>query len=350
MKPRAKKLWNFAFIFGTLLIVILISVNGQEMTGAVDALRAVSPVWIVLCTLAYMMYTAFDTVSLWYFLRRSGHPITFRRALFVIIIGWYYSNITPGATGGQPMQIYYLNKSKVPIGIGTSALTVKYFCFQFMLMVVGTILWIAHGPFIAQQVGGSMWILVVGYAYNAVAVCAILLMAISRRCVWFLMKPIIKICSKLRIIKDPETTATKWRDGLETFHSSIMMLKKKPLDFVLQLALGTAQLLTQMLVIFFLFHAFNLTGAGYTQITALAVMQYISASYTPLPGASGAQEGVFSLYFAQIFPDGIRLMAMLLWRFFTYYLSLIVGAITTVANGFVPAKKKQTPKPDKADA
>ena len=350
MKPRAKQLLNFAFIFGTLAIVILISVNGQEMTGAVDALRAISPVWIILCTLAFLLFMTFDACSLWYFLRRSGHPISFGRALFVTITGLYYSNITPGATGGQPMQIFYLNKSKVPIGIGTSALTVKYFCFQFMLMVIGTILWIAHGPFIAEQVGSSMWILVVGYTYNAVAVCAILLMAVSRRCVWFIMRLVIKLCAKLRIVKDPDTTARKWRDGLELFHTSIMMLKKKPLDFVFQLVLGTLQLLSQMLVIFFLYHAFNLTGAGYTQITALAVMQYISASYTPLPGASGAQEGVFSLYFAQIFPDGIRLMAMLLWRFFTYYISLIIGAVTSVYSGFVPARKKKAEKPDHTNA
>lgn len=349
MKPRAKQLLNFAFIFGTLAIVILISVNGQEMTGAVDALRAISPVWIILCTLAFLMFMVFDAFSLWYFLRRSGHPITFRRSLFITITGLYYSNITPGATGGQPMQIYYLNKSKVPIGIGTSALTVKYFCFQFMLMVIGTILWIAHGPFIAQQVGSSMWILVVGYTYNAVAVCAILLMAVSRRIVWFIMRLVIKLCTKLHIVKDPDSAARKWRDGLELFHTSIMMLKKKPLDFVFQLALGALQLLSQMLVIFFLYHAFNLTGAGYTQITALAVMQYISASYTPLPGASGAQEGVFSLYFAQIFPDGIRLMAMLLWRFFTYYISLIIGAVTSVYNGFAPSRKKKAEKPDHAN-
>ena len=73
---------------------------------------------------------------------------------------------------------------------------------------------------------------------------------------------------------------------------------------------------------------------------ALGVMLYTSAAYTPLPGASGAQEGVFALYFANIFPDGIRLMALLLWRFFTYYLALIVGAVTTVVQGFQSGEKK----------
>ena len=125
MKPRAKQLLNFAFIFGTLAIVILISVNGQEMTGAVDALRAISPVWIILCTLAFLLFMTFDACSLWYFLRRSGHPISFGRALFVTITGLYYSNITPGATGGQPMQVYLMTKDGVSGGVAPSALTAR---------------------------------------------------------------------------------------------------------------------------------------------------------------------------------------------------------------------------------
>ena len=43
MKPRTKKLLNFAFIFGTLAIVLLLGVNGQEMSGAMEALKSIGP-------------------------------------------------------------------------------------------------------------------------------------------------------------------------------------------------------------------------------------------------------------------------------------------------------------------
>ena len=56
----------------------------------------------------------------------------------------------------------------------------------------------------------------------------------------------------------------------------------------------------------------------------------MSASYTPLPGASGAQEGGFLLYFRGIFKDGTIGLALLIWRFFTYYLFLIVGVFMVV--------------------
>ena len=134
----------------------------------------------------------------------------------------------------------------------------------------------------------------------------------------------------------------KWEEVLNNFHDSIMLLMGRPVDLLLQMLFASGQLLSLMAVIFFVYHAFRLQGVSYGQLTALGVMLYTSAAYTPLPGASGAQEGVFALYFAQVFPDGIRLMALLLWRFFTYYLSLILGAVITLGHGIQQARRRHS--------
>lgn len=340
MNPRLKKILNFVFIFGTLGIVLLIGVNGEEMSGAVNALKSVAPLWIALCAVAYGGYVLMDALSVHYYLRKQGYPITVGYALYVAICGLYYSNITPGATGGQPMQVYYLTKRNVPIGIGTSALTVKFFSFQFMLAVYSTVLWIAYGSYVAACVGSNMWILIVGYVYNMFSVSLVVLMAINKRLVWAIIKLLVRIGAKFRLCKHPEATLTKWEDVLDTFHSSVMSLREHPGELMVQLLIGGAQLIALMTVTFFIYKGFELTGASYGQIITMAMLLYVSAAYTPLPGASGAQEGVFALYFANIFPSGIRFMALLLWRFFTYYISLIIGAIVTIVKGFHPDKQK----------
>ncbi|MGN0778781.1 MAG: YbhN family protein [Aristaeellaceae bacterium] len=344
MKPATKTILNFALIFGTLALVLLIGVNGQEMSGAVEALRSIGPKWIALCIAAYLAFITFDSLSLYYFLRCQGQPITFRYAMFVTVLGAYYSNITPGATGGQPMQVYYLTKRRVPIGVGTSALTVKLFCFQFMLAVLGTVLWVANGPFIQQQVGSHMWMLIVGYVYNCFTVLMVVFMALNKRLVRFIIRQVIRLCTWLRLCKHPAATRQKWEEVLCNFHDSIMLLVRRPTNLIAQLLLAAGQLLSLMLVICFVYSAFRLQGVSSCQLIALGVMLYTSAAYTPLPGASGAQEGVFALYFAQVFPDGIRLMALLLWRFFTYYISLIVGAVITVGHGIQSARQRHLEK------
>ena len=209
-----------------------------------------------------------------------------------------------------------------------------------MLAVYSTVLWIAYGSYVAACVGSNMWILIVGYVYNMFSVSLVVLMAINKRLVWAIIKLLVRIGAKFRLCKHPEATLTKWEDVLDTFHSSVMSLREHPGELVVQLLIGGAQLIALMTVTFFIYKGFELAGASYGQIITMAMLLYVSAAYTPLPGASGAQEGVFALYFANIFPSGIRLMALLLWRFFTYYISRIIGAIVTIAKGFHPDKQK----------
>ena len=349
MNSRRRKLLNYGLILVTLLIVLVVGISGQEMSGAMNALRSIGPVWVMACLLAWAVSVLCDAVSIRFYLRRQGYRISLLYAGYVAIAGNYYSNVTPGATGGQPMQIYYLSKKGVPIGIGTSALIVQFFSFQFMLAVWGTVLWIAFRDFIAEQVGGNTWILVVGYGYNIFSVGIILLMALNRRIVWFIIRLIIRLLTKLRIVKDPEAQLVRWQDHLETFHTSIMTLGRAPASLVVMLVSASVKLFSLMAVIAFVYHAFHMQGAALGELIALGVMLYTSAAYTPLPGASGAQEGIFSLYFAQIFPDGVRLMALLLWRFFTYYISLIVGAVAitwgTIRTNRRKDRKKASPTP-----
>lgn len=341
MKPGTKKLLNFCLIFGTLAVVLLVGVNGEEMSSAIAAFKEIEPQWIALCALSYLGTVALDAGGLHHFLRRQGQKISFPYAVMVSIMGSYYSNITPGATGGQPMQVYYMAKKKVSVGVATSALTVKFFCFQFMLAVLGTVLWIANGPFIYEQLGRNRWILIVGYSYNCFTVCLVLLMALVKKPVQVILRLVIRLGKKLHLVKDEEATLNRWNDVHDTFYDSIRQIARHPIDLMVQLVYAALHLLSLMAAIYFLYEAFGLSGVGYWQLTALGLMLYTSAAYTPLPGASGAQEGVFALYFSQVFPDGIRLMALLLWRFFTYYVSLIVGAVTSVMHGFLSGRHKE---------
>ena len=87
-------------------------------------------------------------------------------------------------------------------------------------------------------------------------------------------------------------------------------------------------------------------------VLTLSCLLFVSASYTPLPGASGAQEGGFLLYFKGIFRDGTIGLALLIWRFFTYYLFLIAGVFAVLGEKVLlkaeQGRKKHTPGLDDA--
>lgn len=301
MKKRLGAILNFAVIFGTLVIVLVNGLNGENPGDSVKALTSMSGEWIALCFVGYLANLVCDAMAVGYFLRRQGNPVSPLYMMFVAVVGQFYSNITPGATGGQPMQVYYLHKRGVPTGLASSAMVVRFFSFQFMLAAIGTVMWISHSGYIAENLGDHIWFLILGYTYNAVMISLLVLITLRRGFVGKLINLCVRIGVKLRLIKKPEETIHKAQASVESFHDSIHILVSHPRDLVVQLIIGGLQLMSQMSILYFIYRGLHQQGAGFGQIVAVDIMEYFSAAWIPTPGASGAQELAFSRYFGSIF-------------------------------------------------
>ena len=73
------------------------------------------------------------------------------RCIQYSFIGFFYSGITPSATGGQPVQLYYMNKDGNRISDSTVVLMTVAVVYKFVLVVMGTgILIFWHGPLIKE--------------------------------------------------------------------------------------------------------------------------------------------------------------------------------------------------------
>ena len=340
MKPRTKKLLNFLLIFGTLGVVLFIGFKDADISEILNAFAQSAPQWIAVCFLCYFLYILFDGLCIWSQLRYQGCRISIPYAVFISVEGFYYSGITPGASGGQPMQVFYLSKRKVPIGLSTSAIVIKSFCFQFMLFLFDVVLWVWHKDFVDATLGGNRWIFIFGFVYNTFVVALLLLMAVNKRIVHWLILLCIRIGTKLHICKDPDASRTKWEDVMETYHSSIQLLIRHPQQLLLQMFLIFCQTFVFLATTCFVFKALR-ADMRFDEVLTMSALLFTSAGYTPLPGASGAQEGFFSLFYSPMVPNqSLIFPALLLWRFFTYYLWLIVGAVATIFSGSIIRDKK----------
>ena len=132
----------------------------------------------------------------------------------------------------------------------------------------------------------------------------------------------------------------KVSDVLDTYHQAMHDLLKRPGQITVQFLCSFISLLAMTGTVIFVYHAFGQQGTKWDQLLTLSCLLYVSASYTPLPGSSGAQEGGFVLYFGKIFMNGTIGMALLTWRFFTFYLFLIVGVGTVVLEKIIIKREK----------
>ncbi len=160
--------------------------------------------------------------------------------------------------------------------------------------------------------------------------------ALTRAAVWLL--------TRLRIVKNREAAQARVDHLIGEYQTSVTALFKKPALAAKMLLLSFVQILTLMSMIIGVYRAFWLTGVPSVTLVTLQTLLYTSASFMPLPGASGAQEYGFTLFFDSIFPGSMMISAIFVWRFMTYYLLLLGGFVAVVAEGGMRFLEEQKEK------
>ena len=331
-RQSRRGLINALFIVGTFVLVMYFALRSGDISQIIQALRSINPTWLLGGVLCFAVHAFIEGASLYVFFKFQKVPVNLRSNLIVGLIGMYYSAITPAATGGQPMQVFSLKKRGVPPGVASSALAVKFFCWQCALLLLGAAAWIVHPGLVSETLDKGVWFLTVGFIANSAAVVGVILLAISRNAVRAIIVFCVNLAYKLRIVKDRARTSSRWDAALLDFHASVDILTRHPFQFLVLFAMSLVQVTALMSAVYFVYRGFGLNAAPYAHLVTVQLMLFIAASFTPLPGASGAQEGGFYLFLGKFFPSDSVFAAMFIWRFITYYLSIIAGFAAVVAD------------------
>lgn len=351
-KQTRSNILNALVIFLTIGIVIYLGAANGEIGNAWNALVSSDLRWIGMAFVCYGIYLVFESLGVHVFFRQQGLKPRLGSSLLVSIIGLFYSSVTPAATGGQPMQVFAFKKRGIPSGVSSSALAVKFFCFQVALLGTGLLLWVLNPQIVAgcfRAYPAAQVMVITGFILNGFTVVAVLLLAINKNIVRAIITFIIFLGKKLHIVKDPAGTASRMDAAMADFHASVDMVTHHPGKLMVLLLISVIQVVGLMSISYCVYRAFGLSGHGYGDVVVLQFLLFIGASFTPLPGASGAQEGGFAWMFGSVFPSDILFGALLLWRFMTYYLNLLIGLGCVIYDRTVSMKKyAQKNKTEKA--
>ncbi len=341
MPAKLKKILSFLFIAVSITAVFYIAFSNTELKDAWGAISRLDLWWLAGILLCWIVCVVFDGLNYWCYLWREKFKISIGRAINVSLIGFYYSNITPSAVGGQPMQVNSFRKAGIPVGYGTMAVTIRFFTNQFIICAMALVLFLFNRTFIYEQLGGAIWLARIGWLINFAAVPLVVLATWKRSWVQGLANWLISLLAKIRIVRNKDAMITKVTEVLDTYNKAMLNLLKSPGQILIQFLCSFVSLLGMTATIIFVYHAFGQEGTPWYQLLTLSCLLYVSASYTPLPGASGAQEGGFLVFYNGIFKNGTIGMALLVWRFFTFYLFLLVGIGTVVLEKIILKKERK---------
>lgn len=351
MHPGIKKGLSILLIVVSVVIVISVAFGNQELGDAWAVVRKLDTGWLLGLLGCWFAYAFFDALGSWLCLRKQGYSLPITKVFSITLIGFFYSNITPGASGGQPMQVSSLHRAGVPVGNGTTAVTIRLIANQATISLMALVLLLMNREFVYRQLEGAIWFVRIGWVVNAVVVPLVLMAVYKRNWLEKLIRGILRLLVRIRLVRNEEDQWRRISGILDTYQTAFRTLMRSPREILLQCLCSFISLLALTGSIVFVYYAMGMRGTPWIHLLTLSVLLFISASYTPLPGASGAQEGGFLYYFRGIFTGGTIGLALLVWRFFTYYLFIFVGLFTMLLEKFTRRRSSPpgNPPPEKAE-
>ena len=262
-------------------------------------------------------------------------------------LGKFYDGVTPFASGGQPMQIYYMTTKGVSGAASSAVVLIRYFGSIFAFTVIGAAFMIAGMPMgVLDGVSGRILLMVAGWiglAVNMILPLFILFFVSFPRLARRLTGWFIFIGWKLRIVRSKERTMRRALRTVRDFIACFRIIVRRPLLLVLFLACCFAENFLTFAVPYFVMNAFScqLDGMFFT-VMALNVFATFGVSFIPTPGNSGVIEGMGVLAFSAAAGTALA-WSVLFWRFSVYYIYILIGIVITIVDLFrknIGAKKR----------
>lgn len=323
-----------------ITIVVLFFVLKDDYKNILNTLIIANKWYILIGIILIICYWALRALCLLFIVRKYKKNVGFKKMLHQTVITQFFNGITPFSTGGQPMQIYMLNKLGIRVTHATNIIVQDFIMYQLALIVMGILALFANWYFHFFDVSNILKnLIIIGFLINIIIGLCLILISFSKKFNSFIGKIIIKIAAKTKIVKDGDSLIAKWEDKLSEFHESGKLFKKEKKLFIVCFLCHLVSLLIFYSIPLFIFLSLDSTlSLNLLKTITSSAFVLIIGNFVPIPGGSGGIEYGFISFFGSDVGSTILLSALIVWRFITYYLGIIVGGISL---GFFKGEKEE---------
>lgn len=328
MKNQKK---NIIILLIVLAIILYICLN-NDFANVVNEIKKINPIWLIVSIIYLCLYLLARSINLNMILKQFNKEYTIKKTFKVVLTTSFFDSITPFSSGGQPAEIYLLNKEGFKVSDSTNSVIQHSIVYQIALVLFGIIAIVLNSIF--NILGDNSLLktfIIIGFSINTLVVVLLLFFSFSKKANLKMLTFFINIFGKFKIIKNPEKMKKNLNKDIDRFVKNSKLLFKNYSLLIKGIFLnmiGFFFLYSIPLYIAFGLDNFKSLNMLNTIVTSSYVMMF--GSFVPIPGGSGGIEYGFIKFFGN-FISGSKLKAMmLLWRFITYYILIIVGGISMV--------------------
>lgn len=335
MPQNKKTIINVSMLITLIIITFLIIFKDYNFTNTINIMLKAKPLYIILAVSAMLTCLLLQSINVKANLALLGNIVTIPKMLKYTFTEFFFSGITPGGSGGQPMEIYYMKKEGIPVTSSTLALLIELCSYHIITMILGIIgLYLNHDLLI----NGFIWIFIVGLVLKMVILTIMIICLFSKRISQILVSLVIKVLKIFKYSK-VEEVSKNLNESLNIYNDGSNFIKEHKIVFLRSLFIVALRIITYYSVTYFVYLSFGLNTYSYIDIISIQALLLVTVSSIPLPGSVGISENVFLNINEKIFTMQYLPSGLLLCRGISFYLFMFIALIIVIIN-IVYLKKK----------
>ena len=320
---KKKYLRNLVLFLLIILLTFYIIFKDQDITKIITVLSNIDLKYILIAIICMCIYLICEAINIGRTLKALGEKSTFYRNIKYALIGFFFSSVTPAASGGQPMQVYYMNKDKISVANSTLTLLINLTSMQIVTISIAIISLVFNYEYMNWIL---IWLFILGIFLNATALTLLLVSVFSKRMTKGLINIVIKLLNFFKV-KNIESKKEKLKEELSKYQASATYIKTNKKVIVRTLLTTYIQFLVYYSISYWVYRSFGLKQYNILQILSMQAVLFATVSGIPSPGAVGVSEGGFLEIFRNVYSTGMLHEAMLLNRGVNFYLFVIISSI-----------------------
>ena len=303
--------------------------HGQDARQVIGALRNLSTPALCLALLTALFFVSAEGIMICYLLRSLNGRSGFLRCISYSFIGFFYSGITPSATGGQPMQLYYMCRDKNDLSESSVVLMTVALIYKFVLVLIGIAMLVFWHKPLKYYLNDFFPLFLLGLGLNLMLVLILLAVMLAPRGIKSIIVYVERLLVKVRILKVSEQRMEKIDQFVGGYQDEVRFLidnKRKVFNVCLFTFL---QRCSVFILTWIIYRGFGLEGADALTVSLLQASVYIAVDMLPVPGAQGITELMYRNIFGTIYTGGYLMPSLYVTRGISFYFLLFVGMAVT---------------------
>lgn len=313
-------------IFAVIMALTFWSVfRGQNFGEIVSAVSQMSGVYLAASVFLAAFFVAGEGCMIWYLLKRIGERTTLLRCISYSYIGFFFSGITPSATGGQPMQLYYMRRDGNSLSAASVVLMTVAIIYKFVLVLIGIGILLFWSKPLKDHLQAYYALYFLGLFLNIALVVILLMVMFSQRTIWACFYQIEKIMVRFRLWRRTEARREKVEQFLSSYQQTVAFLRSHIRMIGITIAGTFLQRFSVFVLTYTVYRGLGLTGSAMPDVVLLQAAVYIAVDMLPVPGAQGITEAMYRSVFRDIFAGKYLVVSVCITRGISFYLMMLAG-------------------------